>query len=116
MILRLLRDYFCKEKKTEDLTMDIGNCGMLEEISSALRYLANHSDSLLENVDNNVCEHFNSIINKHISGKRINYSQRGTFNLRTDAAVVSYNSNEYFRATHKALASGNSPGNCNLNH
>lgn len=75
-----------------------------------MSYLANFADSLLEDVDNNVCENFNSIVNKQIGGKRINYSQRGSYNIRLNTAVVSHNSREYLRLSHKALTSGYSPG------
>jgi len=32
--------------------------------------------SLLLEIDNNICEQFNSIINKHLAKKRINFSQK----------------------------------------
>lgn len=77
-------------------------CGLLNEMKQIVNRIATHSDSLYINVDNNACEQFNSIINKHIGGKRINFSQRGSYNNRVEAAVVSYNSSgQYLRKMYK---------------
>jgi hypothetical protein len=63
------------------------------------------------NVDNNICEQFNSIINKHLSGKRINFSQRHNYNVRVEAALLSHNtSGKYIRSIHKTLVQDISPG------
>lgn len=70
----------------------------MKEINQIVNRIATHSDSLYINVDNNACEQFNSVINKHIGGKRINFSQRNSYNTRVEAAVVSYNSSgQYLR-------------------
>lgn len=37
---------------------------------------------MIYNVNNNVVEEFNSVISKHIVGKRINFSLRGTYLIR----------------------------------
>jgi len=64
------------------------------------------------NVDNNVCEQFNSVINKYLAGKRINYSQRNSYNFRVEAAVISYNLNgQFLRLLHKNIVNDISPGN-----
>jgi len=61
--------------------------------------------------DDNICEQFNSIINKHLSGKRINFSQRHNYNVRVEAALLSHNtSGKYIRTIHKALVQDKSPG------
>lgn len=72
------------------------------------RLLAN-ADSLIENVDNNPCEQLNSIINKHVGGKRINYTHKNNYKTRVEAAVLSYNSKNYLRAVNKKITSF-SPG------
>lgn len=63
-----------------------------------------------EDVDKNVCEQFNSLINKFISGKRINFTQRNTYTTRIEAAIVSFNFKEYLRRIHKKM-DFKSPGN-----
>ncbi|CAH1721180.1 unnamed protein product [Aphis gossypii] len=63
------------------------------------------------NVDNNVCEQFNSVIYKYLAGKRINYSQRNSYNARVEAAVISCNSGgKFLRLMHKNIVNDISPG------
>jgi len=85
------------------------NSGMMQEIKNYALRPANNAESLLENKNNNICEQFNAIINKHIAGKRINFSNRGNYNTRVHAAVISFNSKEYLRCIHKKI-SNFSPG------
>lgn len=85
--------------------------GLLQEFSQIVNRLANNADSLLMNVDNNICEKFNSVINKHLSGKQINFSQRQSYNIRVEVAVLSYNTaGKYIRSIHKSIVNDISPG------
>lgn len=82
----------------------------MTEMSAALCRVVNNSKSLLLDVDNNICEQFNSLINKHIAGKRINFSQKQSYTTRVYAAVVSFNTNgNLIRAIHKNITN-KSPG------
>lgn len=72
--------------------------------------LVNNSSSLIEDVDNNICEQFNPIINKYIGGKRINFSQRNNYFTRVKAAIKAFNSKKYLSTIHKKIMN-NSPGN-----
>lgn len=47
-----------------------------------------NAESLIENKTNNLCEIFNSIINKHIAGKIISFSGRRSYNSRFEAVVI----------------------------
>jgi len=104
--------YFCKGSKTGDqnLVSIAENCGLMREINMANRRLYNNAQSLLKNVDNNICEQFNSMINKYIGGKRTNLSQKHTYNTRVEAAVIAFNSQSYLRTIHKSITNA-SPGN-----
>lgn len=82
---------------------------MLREIKNIILRLTTNSCSLIQDVDNNVCEQFNSLINKYIGGKRINFNQRNTYTTRIEAAIISFNSKEYLRRIHKTMVS-KSPG------
>jgi len=63
------------------------------------------------NVDNNICEQFNSIINKHLFDKIIHFSQIHNYNVRVEAALLSHNtSGNYIRSIHKTLVQNISPG------
>jgi hypothetical protein len=76
----------------------------IQEVTKISNRIAGHSDSLYMNVDNNACEQFNSIINKHIAEKRIHFSQRNSYNVRVEAALVSYNSyGQYLSKMHKDI-------------
>lgn len=104
-------DYFCKKRllEEENWVQRAEICGMMVEIKNIVNRLVINSASLILDVDNNICEQFNSIINKYIGGKRINLSQRNSYNTRVEAAVVSFNSKEYLRAIHKNVMK-KSPG------
>jgi len=59
---------------------------------------------LILDLDNNICEQFNSLINKYIGGnKRINLSQRNAYNARVEEAVIAFNSKQYLRAIMKNI-------------
>jgi len=81
----------------------------MAEIRKIVYRLAANTESLIENTDNNPCEQFNSLINKHIGGKRINFTQGNNYKTRVEAAVVAYNSHNYIRAVQKTIIS-KSPG------
>lgn len=44
------------------------------------------------NYNNNAAELYNSILAKFVGGKRINFSKKGSYELRCNAAVTAYNS------------------------
>jgi len=50
------------------------NCGLMAEFKLVAQRLIDNAISLLHDVTNNICEQFNSVINKFIAGKRINFS------------------------------------------
>jgi len=66
-------DYFCNGPKLNEHNFvdDAEKSKVIDEITQLANRLVTHADSLLMNVDNNVCEQFDSIINKHLSGKPI---------------------------------------------
>ncbi|XP_060860187.1 uncharacterized protein LOC132937382 [Metopolophium dirhodum] len=106
--------YFCNGNKSNELDLldDAEKCGLVREINQIVGRPVMHTESLLLNVDNNVCEQFNSIINKHLCGKRINFSLRNSYNTRIESAVVSYNtSGQFLRSLHKHAVNEISPGN-----
>ncbi|CAH1721716.1 unnamed protein product [Aphis gossypii] len=105
--------YFCKGTipNEKNMILEAERSGFLTDISQIISRLVVNVDSLLMNVDNNVCEQFNSVINKHLAGKRINYSQRNSYNSRVEAAVISYNSSgQFLRLMHKNIQNDISPG------
>jgi len=104
--------YFCKGSKIGEINMvpEALRCGILLEIDKIMSRLVNNSSSLIEDLDNNICEQFNSIINKYVGGKRINFSQSNNYSTRVKAAIISFNSRTYLCTIHKKIMNF-SPGN-----
>lgn len=105
--------YFCQGHKINEVNLyeDTEKCGLMREITQIIGRLATHADSLLMNVDNNVCEQFNSVLNKHLAGKRINFSLRNSYATRIKSGLISYNtSGEFLRSLHKHVVNDVSPG------
>lgn len=71
--------------------------------------LSLHSKSLLYNANNNAVEQFNSIIAKHIGGKRINFSLRVSYDAKCKLSAVSHNSKLKYNKIPKLLTES-SPG------
>ncbi|CAN7978517.1 unnamed protein product [Ixodes persulcatus] len=104
--------YFCKGPKPGEVNHvpELKRCGLYDEVAIAANRVANNASSLILDVDNNSAEHVNSLVAKFVGGKRINYSQRGSYRLRCLGASVAFNSpGEYHRAVHKSVCK-NSPG------
>jgi len=100
--------YFCEKSADNSVynCKSYENGGIVKEINIIV---SNNSKSLILDVDNNICEQFNSVINKFLGGKRINYTQKSSYDTRILAAVVSFNSREYLRAVKKHITQ-TSPG------
>lgn len=67
--------------------MKIENTMFWFRIQSIIQSVASKSRSLLEDVDTNTVERFNSAIAKVIGGKRINFSLRQEYRARCNALV-----------------------------
>ncbi|KAJ8913310.1 hypothetical protein NQ315_010978 [Exocentrus adspersus] len=69
--------------------------GIHDRLMSIVSNLAKHSSSLIYNVDNNSVEGFNSIIAKFIGGKRINFTQKRSYQRRTQCQKPDMDEEEY---------------------
>ncbi|KAL4084689.1 hypothetical protein QTP88_027614 [Uroleucon formosanum] len=100
-------EYFCDKKKLiganymEKIISQ--NYEFYEAMNKILRNLARHSSSLLQDVDNNIVESFNSIIAKFIEGKRVNYALKNAYHTRCMLATLSKNNKRPIYSLHKAL-------------
>lgn len=104
--------YFCKGRKDGEINLvpQMKSLGIWEELVAAKSLILFHAESLLYKVSNNAAESYNSILAKFIGGKRVNFSLRGSYNLRCNAAVTSYNAGpRRLHLLHKKIAK-NSPG------
>lgn len=106
----LCSDYNCsKEKNITGSTMKlVQNSTFLFRVKSIIATAANKARSLIEDVDTNAVERFNSVIAKFVGGKRINFSSRRGYQGRCAAAVVSYNNEKAISSVQKSIL-GKSP-------
>lgn len=111
-IIQIAFLYFCKGRKDGEINLvpQMKSLGIWEELVAAKRLILFHAESLLYKVSNNAVESYNSILAKFIGGKRVNFSLRGSYNLRCNAAVTSYNAGpRRLQLLHKKIAK-QSPG------
>ncbi|KAJ8869571.1 hypothetical protein PR048_028562 [Dryococelus australis] len=105
--------YFCNGNKAGEINHvpELKSCGLLQEIMKIIfGIISRHVSSLRADQNNNLLELSNSIVNKLVAGKCINYALRGQYKTRSAAAVSFYNVGEYKRVIHKTMMGGNSPG------
>lgn len=67
--------YFCTGPKDNeiDLVPQMESCDLWADISAAKNIVAHHVQSLNYNVNNNAVEGFNSVVEKFIGRKRVNF-------------------------------------------
>lgn len=88
--------YFCKRNNTvENCVPEAEKCGLMSEMSMIIKRVVDDASSLILDVTNNVCEQFNSVVNKYIGGKRINFSLKQLYNTRIKAAIIKSDSQNY---------------------
>ena len=88
--------YFqCSPKANEkNLIPEMKECGLYGDIETCLQRLLLNISSLLLNMNNNLAEHYNSLVSKFVGGKRINYSLRGSYQTRCEAAAIQFNAGD----------------------
>lgn len=91
--------YFCKPenktKETVNMVPTLKKDETFEEIMKNLNRLTQNSESLIEDVDSNISEKFNSIVAKFVGGKRINYSAGPSYKDRCLLAVIQHNTGKF---------------------
>ncbi|KAL4127306.1 hypothetical protein QTP88_011482 [Uroleucon formosanum] len=107
------RAIFTTTKKMNDGILDVdkrgkhGNIG--RKVEEATKDTIRTHIKSFPTVPSHYCRANNS--RQFIEGKRINFSQRQSYNTRVEAAVVSYNtSGEFLRKLHKNVVNEKSPG------
>lgn len=91
--------YFCSKDGNNLNTIDykhFKSSALYDIFFQSLNRVANLSSSLLYDVDNNAVESFNSVVNKFVGGKRINFSLGSSYQGRCFAAAINYNNKETF--------------------
>ncbi|XP_072400500.1 uncharacterized protein [Diabrotica undecimpunctata] len=100
--------YFGCVKKPHNINFvpAMKECGLYRDVEICMNRLILNLDSLVSNMDNNLAEHYNSIVSKFVEGKRVNFSKRGSYQTRCEAAAISYNAgpNYYSIITETSLS------------
>lgn len=105
-------NYYCnkREKNETNYIPQIKECGLLKDIEKCGIRLKYHAKSLLQYLNNNFCEQYNNVVAKFVGGKRINYTSRGSYELRCNAAAIAYNTRGTFHNYFHKKITGRSPG------
>ncbi|XP_073953228.1 LOW QUALITY PROTEIN: uncharacterized protein [Choristoneura fumiferana] len=94
-------NYYCtEERRTEENLVPLAKT-LFRKLSALASQMALNSKSLLYDVNNNRAEQFNSIVAKHVGGKRINFSLKKSYTARCHAAVVSFNTGKPLTCLYK---------------
>lgn len=75
-------DYAAKMKERDP--------SLYKKLEEYFQRLANHSNSLLLGLTNNIAECFQAQVNKFAQGRRINHIQRGKYNLKVNSALFGF--------------------------
>jgi len=72
--LQFLSRYLCTGSKSNEINLvsEIQNCGVWNDLISAVNLVAYHANSLIHHMNNNYVKGYNSIVAKYVGGKRIN--------------------------------------------
>nr|XP_022901404.1 uncharacterized protein LOC111414324 [Onthophagus taurus] len=98
--------YYCTGPKPREknLVPDMTECGVFQDLKSCLYRLEYFAYSLILNMTNNSAESYNSVVCKFIGGKRINFGLRNSYEMRCEAAGISYSSTgNYYELLHNAF-------------
>lgn len=105
-------DYFCNRKEANETNYipQMNECGLLKDIEACSIRLKYHAKSLLRYLNNNFSEQYNNVVAKFTGGKRVNFTSRGSYQLRCNAAAVSYNAKGSFHSYFHKTVTSRSPG------
>jgi len=93
------KSYFCKGQGSSKNTFSsLKSSPAGKELLLAFHRLSNRSQRLIYNVTSNFAECFMSVMTKCISGKRVNYAQRGSYTFRVRSAALAFNNGAFWLA------------------
>ncbi|XP_063913036.1 uncharacterized protein LOC135129717 [Zophobas morio] len=104
--------YFCEGSKPNEKNLIplMEKCGLLNDILASVNRLYYHSNSLIKNMTNNNAENYNSVLAKFIGGKRVDFSKKGSYEMRCNLAGLSFNKKGAFYDTIHRAITARSPG------
>lgn len=89
------KSYFCKKGGSEEFSK-FRSTTAGKELIECFGRLATRSPRLIFDVTSNYAESFMALAAKSISGKRINFAQRGAYGRRIQAAALAYNNGGFW--------------------
>lgn len=97
------RSHFCNKETNADTNYvpEMKISTIFQDILETMNLMSFHSTSLIENVDQNIVEQFNSIVAKFVGGKRINFSLKKSYTIRVGGSVVQHNTKSIFSQLYK---------------
>ncbi|KAB0790406.1 hypothetical protein PPYR_15226, partial [Photinus pyralis] len=86
------KDYYCTKVGEETLEIKAAtSSGLLRLVQGALNMVIRKAHSLIDNETNNRAELFMNIVSRFTMGKRLNLTQRSSYNIRADLSSMRYN-------------------------
>lgn len=76
---------------------------LYDKLDELFKTLATKADSLVHDVDSNYPEQFHSIVTKFVGGKRLNLVLGKSYQTRTLAAVIQFNTNSIHSTIHRQI-------------
>lgn len=104
------KTYFCDKEISASTDQTFFTSTLWSRICLLLSNVASHASSLIHDVDSNSVERYNSIVAKLVGGKRINFSLKGSYQTRCNAAAISFNKQNVLSSVYKSLASKSPQG------
>lgn len=99
-----LKYFTCTKENEINYVPEMKECGLFQDIEVCIQRLLNNTKSLILNMDNNLAEHYNSVVCKFVGGKRVNYSLKGSYSMRCNAAALSFNTGQdYYSVLYKTI-------------
>lgn len=104
------REYFCNQRDSSDIPPVLHTSGIFEQVESIVQRLVVKAPRLKENCTSNAAENYMSLVAKYNGGKRLNYSQRGSFQRRCDIAALRFQKGLAWEHSPFKRMAGKSPG------
>ena len=79
-----------REEGEENHVPRLRKMGVYQKVHVLHKQLAEHAESLLYDVTNNDAECYNSVVAKHVAGKRINFAMKGSYVGRCHLAALAH--------------------------
>lgn len=76
---------------------------ILEKFTGIIKSIVSKSNSLIFDVDKNVCEQFHNNVAKCVGGKRVNFTLSNSYEARTMAAIIQHNTGRVHSAVHEQV-------------